>query len=55
MPSSQAAPVNQAAQGFLDHTHEPPMARRLRRRREQAQRRGRRGIRLGKLIQNIAN
>ena len=51
MPSSQAAPVNQAAQGFLDHTHEPPVARRLRRQQEQAQRRGRRGIRWGAMGQ----
>ena len=46
-PSS--APVNQAARNLVDHTNEPPAARRLRRQQEQAQRRGRRGIRYGQM------
>ena len=46
-PSS--APVNQAARNLVDHANEPPAARRLRRQQEQAQRRGRRGIRYGQM------
>ena len=46
-PSS--APVSQAARNLVDHTNEPPAARRLRRQQEQAQRRGRRGIRYGQM------
>ena len=44
-----AAPVNQAARNLVDHTNEPPAARRLRRQQEQAMRRGRRGIRYGQM------
>ena len=46
-PSS--APVNQAARNLLEHTNEPPAARRLRKQQEQANRRGRRGIRYGQM------
>eukprot|EP00434_Breviolum_minutum_P002120 symbB.v1.2.001872.t1/scaffold79.1/size344139/3 len=38
-----------AARNLVDHANEPPAARRLRRQQEQAQRRGRRGIRYGQM------
>ena len=57
-PAAKAAPtpVQQAAQSLINHTHDTPASRRLRRQQEQAQRRGRRGVRWGQMApQNLAH
>ena len=48
-PSAPAAPVLQAAHSFVDHAHDTPASRRLRRQQEQAARRGRRAFRSGNM------
>ena len=59
--ASSSAPVNQAARGFLDHSHETPAARKLRRDQERHANRGRKNkfrwgrMAPGNLAQNPMN
>ena len=48
-PPQPAAPAVQAAQSIVDHAHEFPASRRLRRQQEAAARRGRRAFRRGQM------
>ena len=48
-PAAPAAPVLQAPQTFVDHAHDTPASRKLRRQQEQAARRGRRAFRWGNM------
>lgn len=47
--ASSSAPVNQAARGFLDHSHETPAARKLRHDQERASKRGKKKFRWGRM------